>query len=93
MYDFGAKKYTRFGDDGEVISTGENNWRKGYDWGLSYAALMRHLSAWWEGQDNDPESGLSHLAHAGFHILTLVSFASTERYRALDDRPLPEELS
>lgn len=81
VYDFGARKYA------------PHNWRKGYDWGLSYAALMRHLSAWWEGQDTDPESGLSHLAHAGFHILTLVSFSSSERYRGLDDRPMLEELS
>lgn len=26
-------------------------------------AIMRHLSAWNDGEDLDPESGLSHIAH------------------------------
>lgn len=29
-----------------------------------YDALMRHLAAWWAGEENDPDSGLPHLAHA-----------------------------
>lgn len=27
-------------------------------------ALERHLQLWFDGEDNDPESGVSHLAHA-----------------------------
>ena len=63
VYGFGAKKY----DD--------HNWRKGYAWGLSFSALEHHLRAWQEGDDLDPESGLPHLAHAGWHCLTLLTFA------------------
>ena len=38
----------------------DNQWRKGYEWSKSYAALMRHLTAFWQGYDfdvcsNDPE--------------------------------------
>jgi hypothetical protein len=38
----------------------DHQWRKGYEWSKSYAALMRHLNAFWNGQDfdvcsNDPE--------------------------------------
>lgn len=29
-----------------------------------YAAALRHLTAWWQGEKIDPESGESHLAHA-----------------------------
>jgi hypothetical protein len=77
VYHFGAQKYA------------PNNWRKGYAWSLSYEAAMRHLADWWEGEDNDPESGLPHLAHAGFHVLGLLVFAvcRRERYAELDDRP------
>lgn len=34
----------------------DRNWEKGYAWGLSYAALQRHLSAHWQGEvyDYDP---------------------------------------
>lgn len=62
VYGFGAEKYAA------------HNWRRGYEWGKSYAALQRHLTAWWDGEDTDPESGLSHLAHAGFHVNTLLTF-------------------
>jgi hypothetical protein len=79
VYGFGAQKY----DD--------HNWRKGYDWSLSYDALQRHLALFWEGEDNDPESGLSHLAHAGFHILGLLEFAREARYAEFDDRHKPDD--
>ena len=28
-----------------------------------FAAAQRHLTAWWAGEANDPETGLSHLSH------------------------------
>lgn len=75
VYNFGAKKYAA------------HNWRKGYEWSKSYDALIRHVTSWWEGEDVDPESGLSHLAHAGFHIFTLLIFKKVfpdfdDRYKA-----------
>lgn len=70
----GAKKYARY------------NFLKGYNWSLSYDALMRHLSAFWAGQDKDPEFGVTyHLAHAAWHCLTLLAFA--RRGIGTDDRP------
>ena len=29
-----------------------------------YAAAMRHIAAWRQGERNDPETGLHHLAHS-----------------------------
>lgn len=29
-----------------------------------YDAFMRHITAWWEGERFDPETGNSHLSHA-----------------------------
>src|SRR4051794_11871236 len=49
---FGAGKYA------------PNNWRKGLTYGRLIAAAMRHLFAFLRGEDNDPETGLSHAAHA-----------------------------
>ena len=49
---FGAQKYA------------EHNWRKGFAWSRPLAAAMRHITAFNAGEDKDPESGLSHLAHA-----------------------------
>ncbi len=75
VYGFGAEKYA------------PDNWRKGYDWDLSFDALQRHLAAFWTGEDRDPESGLPHLAHAAFHVLTLLAFSLSGRYAELDTRP------
>lgn len=60
VYDFGASKYA------------PNNYRQGYEWSLSSAALLRHVFAFQEGEDDDPESGFSHLAHAAFHCLAII---------------------
>ncbi len=65
----GAKKYPD-------TAPGVANWSLGYDWSLSYNALQRHLTAWWYGEDCDPELGNSHLAAVAFHALVLMDFQS-----------------
>jgi hypothetical protein len=59
---FGARKYAA------------NNWRKGLAFSRVYAAVLRHLFAWWRGEDNDPETGLSHLAHARCELDFLLEY-------------------
>lgn len=71
--DRGAQKYA------------ERNWELGYAWSLSFAAMQRHLWAWWQGEDNDPEFGWSHLRAVGFHALVLLAFEL--RGAGTDDRP------
>ncbi|ALY08731.1 hypothetical protein SEA_NAPOLEONB_44 [Arthrobacter phage NapoleonB] len=74
LYGFGAKKYA------------EHNWRKGYEWSKSYAAMQRHMNAFWSGEEIDPETGLPHLAAVVFHALALMTFM--EEHRDFDDRYL-----
>jgi len=78
-YGAGATKY----DD--------NQWRKGYEWSKSYAALQRHLTAWWAGEDNDPELGSSHLAAVAWHAFTLLTFIQEQP--DFDDRFKAAELT
>ena len=59
---FGAQKY------------GDYNWARGMKWSRMFAALMRHMWAWWRGEGRDPETGLTHLAHAGCCLLFLLSY-------------------
>ena len=68
----GAKKYNA------------NNWRKGFIYSRPFAAILRHLFAYWKGEDLDQDSGLHHLAHAGCELLFLLSFIKTET--GVDDR-------
>ena len=63
----------------EVLTYGaakydDNNWARGARWGRYFAALCRHLFAWWGGENLDPETGFSHLAHAGCCLLFLMSY-------------------
>lgn len=57
---FGAEKY----DDW--------NWAKGFKYSRLLGALLRHVLAFMRGEDKDPETGLSHLAHAGANIVFLL---------------------
>lgn len=71
---FGADKY------------GAQSWREGemIAWSRSYSAILRHLMAFHSGEDNDPETGKSHLAHAACCVLMLLEH--THVNPAGDDR-------
>ncbi len=43
---------------------GEDNWARGANWRRYLGASLRHVYAFARGEDRDPESGYSHLAHA-----------------------------
>lgn len=73
IWTFGAEKY------------GDRNWEQGFDWSGPYASMQRHLQAWFAGEDFDPESGLSHLAHAACNLQMLQQFEYS--YRQGDNRP------
>ena len=42
-----------------AVKYAPRNWEKGMKWGRCFGALMRHMWAWWRGQDRDPETGFS----------------------------------
>lgn len=66
VLDFGRTKYSAW------------NWRGGMAWGRLLGAALRHLFAWQvglvTGESRDPETGLSHLAHAGCCVLFLIEY-------------------
>ena len=63
----------------------ERNWERGYEWSLSFAAMMRHALQFWNGEDVDPETGSAHLAAVAFHAFALMEYGHT--HPELDDRP------
>lgn len=71
---FGASKY------------GDRNWERGIAYGRVFAALLRHLWAWWRGENADPESGLSHLDHAAACVMFLQAYTKRDMQQ-FDDRP------
>ena len=53
----------------------DDNWKQVPDARRRYfAAAQRHLTAWYEGEQTDPESGMNHLAHATCCALFLLWF-------------------
>lgn len=62
------------------------NWECGIEYGRVYGAVMRHVSAWWRGENTDPESGLSHLDHALCELMFLNAFEK-RGMKSFDDRP------
>lgn len=80
---FGAEKY------------GARNWEKGMRWSRPFAALMRHMWAWWGGRgptshsflfgELDTETKMSHLWHAGCCIAFLIAYEERGMTR-FDDR-------
>ena len=72
----GARKY------------GAYNWRKARVRATVYvSAARRHLAQWLDGQDDDPESGVSHLAHVRACMGILLDAIATGH--CIDDRPEP----
>lgn len=70
----GARKY------------GRHNWRAaGAMASVYYDATRRHLDDWWEGEDIDPDSGLSHITKAICSLTVLRDSMIHGKFR--DDRP------
>ena len=72
VFAYGAEKY------------GEWNWRKGMEHSRLVSALLRHLMAHQMGEDKDPESGYTHLAHMSSNALMLLGSYLSED--GVDDR-------
>jgi hypothetical protein len=73
VLEFGARKYASW------------NWSKGLSWSECFESLQRHLISWYQGEDKDPETGLSHIAHVMCNAMFLMHFIIFRTGR--DDRP------
>jgi hypothetical protein len=75
VFAFGAEKYAI------------NDWRRdanNTNWSRTYSSIQRHLMLFWQGEDIDPESGMSHVAHAATQIMILL--VQLQEGKDADDR-------
>lgn len=83
-------------EDAEVHATGGRkygifNWRRDHIKASTYkAAILRHFIAWFGGEDTDPESGKSHLAH--IRACCAILRDSQMRGTLIDDRHYSESI-
>ena len=72
------------------LKYGRYNWREaGVRASVYYDAALRHLAAWYEGEDIDPDSGIHHIAHAITGLAVLRD--SMIQGNWVDDRPPPSK--
>lgn len=69
VFMFGEKKYAR----GNFLNG------DGLDYTRVIKSLLRHIYEFAKGEDNDPESGLSHIAHAGANVYMLLAYILEKR--------------
>lgn len=68
-----------------MLKYGRSNWREaGVRVTIYVDAARRHLAAYFEGEDVDPDSGLPHLAHALACLAILVDAGAADKL--VDDR-------
>lgn len=69
-----------------ALKYGRSNYRvKGVRGSVYYDAAMRHLRSWWEGEDIDQASQLSHITKAITSLIVLRDAMILEKFT--DDRP------
>jgi len=86
VFDFGAGKY------------GKHNYRLGMKWSRYYDACMRHITSWFDGEDNDVgETGLNHIDHAICSLIMLRTniheeVGEDDRYVQKKETPVPDDI-
>jgi hypothetical protein len=70
----------------KVKSDGANNWRKGMSWKETAACAQRHIVAFLEGEDIDPDPIMQtkHLANAAWNLIALLEYYKL--HPEMDDR-------
>ncbi len=69
----------------EVIDDARDNWRKGLSWIDTLDSHDRHIEAFKNSEDLDPELKTYHLANAAWNLITLLEYYKI--YPQGDDRP------
>lgn len=77
VLEFGAEKYA------------PNNWKKGLPITKTMESLLRHAFAYLSGEDNDPESGASHIGHIMCNAMFITHM--TENKPEFDDRLIKDQ--
>lgn len=72
---YGAEKYAPY------------NWARGMLYSRLISACLRHIFRYNKGEDNDPETKRSHIAHAICCLLFLLEYEKNKNdYKQFDDR-------
>lgn len=76
VFGYGAEKYRK-------DSYRDQNY-DAVEWSRTYGSVLRHLFKWNAGEDMDPDTGRSHLAHASAQLMILMEHVLT--HNGEDDR-------
>lgn len=81
---YGKNKYNELDENGNIINSGKDNWKKGFYIDKLLDSTFRHLCEFSDGKDYDEESKL----HIIGHIMCNLMFISytLKHYPELDNR-------
>jgi hypothetical protein len=83
------KAYTAVALAEGAMKYGAWNWRAaGVRASVYVSALERHIAKWFNGETEDPETGVPHLANACACLAVLID--SMAQGNMVDDRPIPQ---
>lgn len=81
-----AKHYLAMGFADGATKYGPYNWRDNkVSASIYFAALNRHMDAWWDGEEVAEDSKIEHLAHAIACVAILIDAQTSGNL--IDDRP------
>jgi len=75
VFEFGAVKYGK-----------PYTYRAGITYSKLFSATLRHLIAWWMGEDKADDSKCLHLAHAAANCLMLLAMMNKKRFDNRDKK-------
>ena len=85
------KAYTALALAEGAMKYGAHNWRaSGVRASIYIAALQRHLATWWNGESQDPKTGVPHLANACACLAIIID--ASESDMITDDRPPAQKM-
>ncbi len=81
VFGYGAKKY--------AVNSYRRGDRKSVPYMRTMGSVLRHCFKWIAGEEKDPDTGLSHLAHAATQLMILMEHSANGTSE--DDRFITEE--
>ena len=70
----------------KLVEDGADNWRLGQDWLESLESVERHIMAFKNGEDFDPDLGTLHLSNAAWGLFSIMEYITT--HPELDSRKI-----
>ena len=78
VLEYGKVKYTVYDDEGKMLISGANNWKKEMHPEEILKSMLRHITSMSDGELLDNESGLPHIGHVMCNAMFYIYHSKIE---------------